>query len=248
MIRKTLLTLVVLLTGCSSNLIKPEQLEAPKKISCIYLPEPISYSEKVEKLFASANWEYRFERGPYIAEKIDSEGTYFRGPPGAIYIGRPEMKDEPAGILSHMVRDGGFWIPHDQSKSPKMYNYFSMDDAPIVVPDADTTCSSFGYLADPNTSKLNIVHFAAGGALGGVLGRAMVPNSQLSYGQSAAGGLIAGALIAAIINMDVGKIIMWESKDATFLSNLKSLGASANELVVINDKTSEELRINSEKK
>lgn len=235
MIQKRILIIVFFLVGCSSTLIKPEQLQTPKKITCIFLLEPISYNEKVTKLFASADWVYRFERGPYVSEKVDMEGTYFRGPPGAISISRPEMKDKPSGVLTHMIRDGGFFVPHDPTKAPKMYNYFSVSDAAVTVPDVNTTCSGFAYYKEPDTSKLSVISFAAGGAVGGVLGRAMVPNSQLSYGQSAAAGAIAMAIMAAFINADVGKIITWESKDNSFLSKLKSLPSNVSELKFIDN-------------
>ncbi len=67
-------------------------------------------------------------------------------------------------MATHMVRDGGFWIPNDVTKQPKMYNYFSTNEAKVVIPDANTDCTSFAYFKDADTSKVSVAAFTTGGA------------------------------------------------------------------------------------
>ncbi len=219
---KNFILLITLpLMGCGTTAIKPAELRDPNQISCIYFSEPVSYKEKRGLL--SIEWQYRLERGPYIAEKEDDEGTYFRAPPGGVHVFRTDMQDKPSSFVTNQLRDGGFWIPRDSKKSPKMYSYFSMKDAEVVIPNDSTNCSSFAYLKDPVTSKVSVVAFGAGGAIGGALGRTLAPNSQLSYGQAAVGGAIGMALVAALINADIGKIMPWEISDNAFINKIKDL-------------------------
>lgn len=234
-----ILLLVSFLVACSSTAIKPDSLNPPNEPSCILLTEAISYSEV--KGYMDIQWEYKLERGPYIAEKEDKEGVYFRAPPGGVFLGRPDKKDEPPSLVTHVTRDGGFFIPHDKSKQPRLYRYFSMDEAKVIIPSTEINCSSFAYSKDPNTSKISIGAFAIDGAAGGVTGRGMVPNSQMGYGQTAAAGAISGVIVAAIINADVGKIIHWDIADTSFASKLRELSLNAIKLEKIPSLKAEEV-------
>ena len=227
-----ILFITLSLLGCSTAAIKPTELRNPNQISCIYVSEPLTYKEK--KGLLNIEWQYRLERGPYIAEKENEEGTYFRAPPGGVHVFRTDMQHKPSSFGSNELRDGGLWIPHDSKKSPKMYSYFSMKDAEVVIPNGNTNCSSFTYLKDPVTSKVSVVAFATGGAIGGALGRTLTPNSQLSYGQAAAGGAVGMAFVAALINADIGKIFPWEISDNTFISKIRYLFSNAVFLQEIN--------------
>ena len=105
----------LLVVGCA-NLKPPEDLAAPRTITCVNLENPTSYA--VERGLLNIVWETTLARGPYISEKDDGIGTYYRGPPGAVSIARPEMADRPASVATHMSYDGGFWVPHDPKVPP----------------------------------------------------------------------------------------------------------------------------------
>lgn len=218
----------LLLAGCASTY-KPEELRMPAPITCIYLPTPMSFFESRGLFTPSA--ETRLERGPYISEREDSEGTYYRGPPGA-FSGWPYSL--PSADLKN-ARDGGFWIPHDRAKTPRLYSYFSTSPVPPSVPPENINCSSFAQVKDPVTTKTDLVAFAAGGAIGGALGgmvgQSMNPHSGMSYGQAAGVGAVAGAvsmvIIGAIINADVGKIILYPWEERTDIDKLRKLAGTA---------------------
>lgn len=213
------------LAGCATP-IKPQDLATPSHPTCINLSQRLE-SVGEYGLF-KVDWEMYLERGPYLSEKEDTEGTYYRAPPGGIYVGQPDLRDRPASVATHMNYDGGFFIPRDPSKPPRLYNYYSPLSAPVVIPPEGANCSNAGYIPDPSGEKVSVMGFMFGGALGGAAGRAAVGSSGVSYGQAAAGGAIAGAITAALINMDVGKIVPGiEIKDQSFLAKLRELHSQA---------------------
>lgn len=192
-----------LLSGCVTP-INPEDLEPPKEVTCIDLKEPIilNYHDQ---------WITRFEKGPYWSEKVDTNGTYYRAPPGGISV-----TDENGSAFPGQptTSDGGFYVPNKENELVKLYAYFSTKPAPVQPYPNGTTCSTLGYVRDPSTSKVDLVSFAVGGAIGGATGgliaRGVSGSGSMSYGQAAgvgaAGGLIGGVIIAAMINSDVGMI------------------------------------------
>lgn len=223
----------VALSGCASTY-KPEDLRVPTSITCIYLPTPMSFYEK--RGASSEPWETRLERGPYVAEREDDEGTFYRAPPGG-FSGWPYSR--PA--TQSNARDGGFWIPRNPKTTPRLYSYFSTSAVPPVVPADNVDCSSFGQVKDPVTSKVSLIALASGGALGGaaggLAGRSMNSQGGLSYGQAAGVGAVGGAvgmlIVGAMINADVGKIVLYpweESSDIDKLRNLASQAVKVKEL------------------
>lgn len=223
MLKKFLLPLAAAsLGGCASApLQKPEELAAPKQLSCIHLKEAISGSAKYG--LVNIVWESRLERGPYISEKEDAEGTYFRGPQGAVRFDRP---DQPAkDTFSHTVSDGGIFVPKDPNAAPRLYVYTSLQNTAPQVPAPGVDCSSVVAVKDPVTNKVSVAAAAAAGGLGGTAGRAVAQGAQFSYGQAAVGGAVAGAIVAAFINMDLGKISPgMEVKDPALQAKLRELG------------------------
>ncbi|WP_317203647.1 hypothetical protein [Janthinobacterium sp.] len=219
-------------------MVKPEELRVPASITCAYIAEPISFS-MVGGLF-NVTWTFALGRGPYISEREDEQGTYFRGPPGALFSGRPDKADDAPNILTHMTYDGGFFVPHDHKESPRLYQYFSPNPAAVEVPPADVDCASSAYVSDPKTSGVSIVRFmaegAVGGAIGGMAARAVAPNSGMGYGRAAGAGALGGAIgmgiVAAIINADIGKIAVYPNPpaDAKFAAKLRELADQAVQL------------------
>lgn len=208
-----------LLAGCST-LVKPETMNIPARITCINVPEKLSYST-LRGLF-KFKWFTSLNPGIYVAEREDAEGTYFRGPGGAVSEQTPEA---PA---AGKIYDGGFWLPHDPAGQPRIYGYFSADSVPVAAPIEGVDCSMASYAKDPSGKKISVALASAGGAVGGLAGRAMVPGSRVSYGQSAAGGAIGMGIVALMINADVGKIITFPPiEDSSFTATLKELSTKA---------------------
>jgi hypothetical protein len=212
-----------LLAGCaSSNLVPPDQLATPSTISCIQLPEALMATDLAGILKLVT--ETRLERGPYVSEKEDAQGTYYRAPQGGL------SQYQPGGNFTgkRFTMDGGFFIPKDPQKLPSLYVYTSMSDSTPVVPPEGASCANVSVTKDPVTQKLSIGLMAAAGGLGGAAGRAAVPHSGISYGQAAAGGAIAGALVAYLVNQDLGKIApITLVKDPVMLGKLRELSTQA---------------------
>lgn len=195
------------------------------QMACVYLSEPLSQTGQYG--LANITWHTRLERGPYVSERQDDNGTYYRAPVGGL---RTSSAD---GALVR-TRDGGFYIPRNPNDPPKIYEYFSIEDAPAQIPPEGVNCSNVGYIREPSTSKISVVSLAAGGAIGGatggVIGRAAF-GGGMSYGRAAgvgaAGGLIAGILIAELLNADVGNIHWsFSLQDPAFIAKLRALEAS----------------------
>jgi hypothetical protein len=197
-------------------------------MTCVHLKEPML--ENSTHGLASIPWETRLERGPYVSEREDTKGTYFRGPAGAVrmqVVGRPPIP----GVAS--IMDGGFYIPNNPKDAPKVYYYFTTADVPARVPPEELDCSGVGYIADAAGTKLDVVPIAVGmtigGAAGGVAGRAMA-GGGMGYGEAAgagaAGGLIGGLIVVGIVNADVGNIhFAWDLQDPAFIARLNDLAA-----------------------
>lgn len=209
--------------------VNPDELRVPAMLTCIDLPAPMSF--RAERGLMKVTWEWRLERGPYVSEREDAEGTFYRAPPGGAFAGRPDSLDKPSGPLTHRTSDGGFWIPRDPNAAPKLYAYFTTEDAVKVVPTENENCSSITVVKDPATSKVSTVSFAVAGAIGGAAGqatgRAINPNTALTAGQGIAGGALGGAIVAALINSGVGKIVYKPIDDPAFAAKLRELSKQA---------------------
>jgi hypothetical protein len=136
-------------------------LQVPAEVSCIYLPAALSGIE-TKGLFKVES-ETRLERGPYISEGEDAEGTYFRAPPGGVYIGPP--KDKPAKGAWQVNRDGGIFVPRDPSAPPQLYSYVSDlgTSAATVVPPAAADCSNTKFVRDPATKAVKVAGYVGEG-------------------------------------------------------------------------------------
>jgi len=213
-------------TELKAQLLNAQDLRRPATLTCIYLPAPMSF--RAERGLMKVTWEWRLEKGPYISERENDEGIFYRAPPGGAFAGRLDSLDKPSGPLTHRTSDGGFWLPRDPSAAPRLYSYYLTADAPKVMPADSENCSSLIALKDPATSKLSAFAFATGGALGGAGARAATPGTPVSYGQAAAGGALAMGLIAGLINMDVGKILLKDPiEDTGFITKLKEFASQA---------------------
>lgn len=225
---------IALLSGCVTP-ISPEDLKAPQEVTCIDLKESLVLTDYYGPL--DMQWTTKFEKGPYWSEKVDSNGTYYRASPGGISVTGENGRAFPG---QPTTSDGGFYIPNSANEPVKLYAYFSTEAAPEKPYPNGTDCSTLGYISDPATSKVNIVSFAVGGAIGGATGsliaRGVSGSGNMSYGQTAGtgvvGGLTGGIIIASIINSGVGKIVPLQPpiKNTQFLDKLKSL--SPNKVII----------------
>ena len=136
-------------------------LQAPAQLRCIYLPAALSGIE-TKGLFKVES-ETRLERGPYISEGEDAEGTYFRAPAGGVYLGPP--KDKPAKGAWQLNRDGGIFVPRDPSALPQLYSYVTDNgiSAATVVPPATADCSNTRFVRDPVTKAVKAAEYTGEG-------------------------------------------------------------------------------------
>lgn len=195
------------------HVFKPKDLHTPAQPSCVNLTESLFFTQRIGLLEALTT--ARLERGPYLSEKSDGRGTFYRAPPGGIRINGNESATDRNG----RAYDGGFYVPDDPSEPVRMYLYGSMFPAAVEAPTAEANCSTAGYVREPDTQRVSLVAAGTGGLIGGAAGgsaaRSMSSASNVSYGRAAAAGAGGGALgfiiVAAIANADVGKIYFPDS-------------------------------------
>lgn len=222
-----------LVPSANASAIAPQELTVPARLTCFDLAEPVSYRE-VQGLLRY-EWEMRLERGPYVAEHEDAGGTYYRAPPGGLSRARSDVPATPPGVGSHMTWDGGIWIPHDPAVPPHQYFYFTTAAVPPVVPPPESDCSNVAVLRDPTTQGVNAITYGIDGAIGGITAGVVARSAGatgVSYGKAAAtgavGGALGGMLVAAIVNMDVGKIVPRDpDKNAQFVAKIRAAAARA---------------------
>lgn len=222
------MTTSLFLTGCMG--IRPESLAKPEKLTCIQVLPGTEAHETRGLLDVKVTT--RLTPGPYFSERQDAEGTYYRAPPGGIYIGADAGADKPNTGPVPRIQDGGIWLPRTPGKSPHLYTFSSIGDSTIIpVPD-NASCATAMSIPDPQSKGVNAVAFATGGAIGGAAGgliaRSTSPGKAMSYGQAAGTGLVGGALgglvVAGLINMDIGTINhLSVSTDPTFQAALEKL-------------------------
>jgi hypothetical protein len=206
------------------------ELQVPSQVSCIHLPAALSGIE-TKGLF-KVETETRLERGPYISEREDAEGTYFRAPPGGVYLGPP--KDKPAKGAWQLNRDGGIFVPRDPSAPPQLYSYVSDvgASAATLVPPAAADCSNTSYVRDPVTKAVSVAGYPGEGVTqtdakkvgtgGGGLVLGNVPGSVL--------GGVAGSVLGDFLEGkgDMGKIAkLPQSKNPEFNAKLSQLARTA---------------------
>lgn len=206
------------------------ELQVPAQVSCIHLPAALSGIE-TKGLF-KVETEMRLERGPYISEREDAEGTYFRAPPGGVYLGPP--KDKPAKGAWQVNRDGGIFVPRDPSAPPQLYSYISDvgTSAATVVPPAGADCSNTSYVRDPVTKAVRVAGYTGEGMTqtdakqvgvgGGGLVLGNVPGSVL--------GGVAGSVLGDFLGgtADMGKIVkLPQSKNPEFNAKLSQFARTA---------------------
>ena len=209
-LRKTCACLAVglLLSGCATSQ-KPESLAVPAQPTCFSLPEPLEATQIAGLL--KIEWRTRLERGAYVAVHENERGTYFRGPPGGVFIYQPKMLDKPASFFTHVNVNGGVFVPRDGSQ-PEVYTYITDKSVEKVTPPEGASCATAVLARDPVSKGVSVRDYAiggaAGGALGGLVAHTRLPNSSLggTVGVGAAGGAIGMAIVGAMINMDMGKI------------------------------------------
>lgn len=232
-------------SGCATRIL-PNDLARPEALTCIEVPEGVEAHEIKGPL--KKHWTTKLVPGPYISEREDADGTYYRAPPGGIYSVLDEIADKPTPPLMPRIFDGGIWVPRTSGKTPHLYIYYSTQDATIIPLPDSSNCSSAVSVPDPESMGVNTVAFVTGGALGGATGgataRATVPNASVSYGQATGGGAIAGAvsglIVAGLINMDVGKITHLSlSTDPKFVAALEELALKVVPIPAIQPQTDE---------
>jgi hypothetical protein len=203
---------LVLSTNGTVAMADPVEPQAPAQVSCIYLPGVLSGIE-TRGLFKVES-ESRLERGPYFSEREDAEGTYFRAPPGGVYLGTP--KDKPARGARLLNNDGGIFVPRDPSAAPQLYVYTSDigSSAATLVPSAAADCSNTRYVRDPVTKAVSVTGYEGGG-------------TETSAKEGVGGPGVLGHLLGKLL-VDTGKIAKFPlPKNAEFIAKLSQLVRTA---------------------
>ncbi|WP_141218206.1 hypothetical protein [Bordetella genomosp. 11] len=176
-------------------------------------------------------WTTKVAAGPYISEFEDAGGTYYRAPPGGLYFAM--TNNSPVDPTTY---DGGIWVPRDHATPPVFYTYYSTANAVVAPLPTGASCANAVLVPSPQGTGADTVAFATGGAIGGAaggaIGRGIAHSASMSYGQAAgagaAGGAIGGLIVAALINMDVGKIFYRPMpNDPAFIQKLTQLTKEA---------------------
>lgn len=213
----------LLLTGCATT---PTDLREPSTVTCFVLKEPLVSRDKYGLL--DVEWEVKLAAGPYVSERVDQDGTYFRAPPGGMYQARTGFEDKPAGLLTHQVTDGGIYLPHKKAEPVRLYKYFTLGDVPIVAQPADVDCRTAVFVKNPATGQLVANMPEVSAAASDISLRAALQPNGPGIGSAAVGGAIGGAIVTALIQNDIGKIVPGHPvKDPKFLQVLREHGEQA---------------------
>ena len=243
-LRRALPLLVLFGAGCGT-VIEPTALREPEQRMCFMLAEPLNFD--MNSGLGGVRWTMRLEQGPYVAEREDERGTYYRAPPGGVDMGRPDFRHLPPGPGSHMTYDGGVWVPKDPTQAMHVYTYFSATPAAVKVPAPGDSCSRRGVVRAPDTGGTRVTVVVTltepGDPLPGV-GRPVAGLSPLQTGVVAGvGGALSGAIVTALINMDVGKIHPWPSPtDPAFPGPLRAAAATRSVLAEVPAEAASSLR------
>lgn len=146
-----LVAFALLLSACATH---PGKERQPERFTCFVLDEPMVAKTRDEATQAELEW--RLAPGLYFSEKADDGGTYFRAPPGGVYQGRTDGADAPAGPSTHLVSDGGVYLPLDTSAPPRVYRFAALADAPVKPHPAGSECAAAFVVKDPGSSRLGI--------------------------------------------------------------------------------------------
>ncbi|OWQ46365.1 hypothetical protein CDL60_12830 [Roseateles noduli] len=194
---------------------------------------PVAAAYLEERGLLKYVWETRVERGPYVAEREDAAGTYFRGPQGGVSYARQDALKEPPGLMTHITYNGGIWVPRDPAGTPRLYTYFTTQAVPPVVPPDTATCATVQLVRDPKGQGVDAVTYTTVGVDVGLSSAFAMQNAgtvPMSTGQAAgagvAGGIIGGLIISSMINNDLGKIILQgPEKNVAFNDSLRAATA-----------------------
>lgn len=181
-----MLTGAISLAGCASN-IRPDDLKKPVQLSCLQVPQGLEAHEI--KGLADFHWTTRLASGPYLSEGEDAEGTFYRAPSGGIYIGRDDLADKPTSAYAPRIYDGGIWLPNKRGLQPYFYIYPSLNVPKVESLPDNANCANAVAIPAPEGKNVSVIAFATegaiGGAAGGVIARAAVEASSISYGKAA---------------------------------------------------------------
>jgi len=222
--------MALLAAGCTSTALKnPVEMAAPARMQCIQIDKSVEAHEL--KGILNIPWTTRLAAGAYISEYEDDEAIYFRAPTGGVYIGRDDVGDKPAGLLTFMNYDGGIKIPKAANAEIQVYTYFTTESVPVPAYAEERNCSNARYLKSPDAKGVSAVAFTVGGATGGATGGALAARANgtsvgRAAGVGAVGGAVGGLIVAAMINRDVGKLVTQApSTDKSFSGKLSTLAS-----------------------
>lgn len=164
-----------------------------------YAPEKLADVSKDECVILPAKISYKLTRGLLNIEWEEglAAGRYKaekEDASGTFYRGvsRPLFQGNDMAPGQYTVKAGGVWLPKQSAEKPRLYSYFEAEN----------------YSTNDLNAYTNQV--------------AMTSASQgAGVGPSVAGAAIGGAIVGAMIQMDVGKIFLWqEITDVNFIAQV----------------------------
>jgi len=147
--------------------------------------------------------------GIYVASRENTLGTYYVSEDHPVW-------QRQVGSKGAMTNQGGIWVPKDTGKLAQIY--IIAESTSSHEQDLDKAITQRGSTLSNNDNGGN--RAALNALIDETIAKQAVPNASIA--QSAAGGVIGGALVQAFIDADVGSIyFIGESKDPKFNSTLQ---------------------------
>lgn len=175
--------------------------------AAIVITTPLSFHEARGPL--RLNMEFGLMPGIYVASRENTLGTYYVSEDHPVW-------QRQVGSKGAMTNQGGIWVPKDTGKLSQIY--IMAQSASSHEQDLDKAITQRGSALSDKDSGTN--RAALNALKDQTIAKQAAPNASIA--QSAAGGVIGGALVQAFIDADVGSIyFIGESKDSRFNATLQ---------------------------
>jgi hypothetical protein len=170
-----------------ASAIRAKKLPIPKTVTCLQVKQPFTYTTS-SGLF-HVHQQVELGRGPYVSEREDASGVYYRAPTNAITYWLPNKKSTSVAGLHHSF-EGGIYVPNDPSGKPRLYVYYGTQTIAHESKEQDAECGALTYSLDPKDHSVSVwgTGFGIGTGIGLSMAAARInqPHVHMSAGQAAA--------------------------------------------------------------